>query len=350
MGDAAVGNDALRRGETPGEEVPESESSAELSALTPQVEAVETARSGQTTWRSPGGVAASDKQELRVAFVGPRVLLDAFAPAPAHPLVPERFVSGAGADPEAALAAAEGFGADVTVVLDPTEFAAASLAGVNGLTLGLLPEGVPSGAGTRAAAALDRIVSFTPALTGTRIGRSRVWRAIPQPVSDALYGEPRRLHHGLRAMAVGRSTPHREEMLAPVKHHHDLLHVIHGVSGELLSEFLREYDVGVYVGREQGGAYGWQVGMHLAAGHLLLAESLVPTHGLERGIDYLEIDSPGGIVFLLERIARFPEMYHSVRVRGRLKAEQFRASRLFARLVHDLLADVAAFGSARRTR
>jgi hypothetical protein len=31
-------------------------------------------------------------------------------------------------------------------------------------------------------------------------------------------------------------------------------------------------------------------------------------------------------------------------VRGRLKAEQFRASRLFARLIHDLHLDVAAFG------
>ena len=133
-------------------------------------------------------------------------------------------------------------------------------------------------------------------------------------------------------------------MLAPVKHHHDLLHAIHGVSGDLLAEFLREYDVGVYIPREQGGGFGWQVGMHLAAGHLLFAEALTPSHGLERGIDYLEADSAGGLAFMLDRMARFPEMYHSVRVRGRLKAEQFRASRLFARLIHDLLADVTAFG------
>jgi hypothetical protein len=34
-------------------------------------------------------------------------------------------------------------------------------------------------------------------------------------------------------------------------------------------------------------------------------------------------------------------------VRGRRKAEQFRASRVYPRLVADLLADVRAFGSAR---
>jgi hypothetical protein len=36
-----------------------------------------------------------------------------------------------------------------------------------------------------------------------------------------------------------------------------------------------------------------------------------------------------------------------VRVRGRRKAEQFRASRVYPRLVADLLADVRAFGSPR---
>jgi hypothetical protein len=37
-------------------------------------------------------------------------------------------------------------------------------------------------------------------------------------------------------------------------------------------------------------------------------------------------------------------MHQRVRVRGRLKAEQYRSSRVFARLVHDLVADVATFG------
>ena len=52
---------------------------------------------------------------------------------------------------------------------------------------------------------------------------------------------------------------------------------------------------------------------------------------------------------MLERLARFPEMHQRVRVRGRMKAEHFRASRVFARVVHDLLADVAAFGPLRAT-
>jgi hypothetical protein len=87
--------------------------------------------------------------------------------------------------------------------------------------------------------------------------------------------------------------------------------------------------------------------MHLAAGQLLLAETLRPSHGLERNIDYLHFDSPEELVWVLDRLGRFPEMHQRIRIRGRLKAEQYRASRVFARVAHDLLADIAAFGSVR---
>jgi hypothetical protein len=40
-------------------------------------------------------------------------------------------------------------------------------------------------------------------------------------------------------------------------------------------------------------------------------------------------------------------VWHTVRVRGRRKAEQFRASRVYPRMVTDLFADVRAFGSPR---
>jgi hypothetical protein len=87
--------------------------------------------------------------------------------------------------------------------------------------------------------------------------------------------------------------------------------------------------------------------MHLASGQLLLAEALRPEHGLERNIDYLQVESPDGLKWVLDRLRRFPEMHQRIRVRGRLKAEQYRASRLFARLTHDLLADLTAFGPGR---
>jgi hypothetical protein len=282
---------------------------------------------------------------LRIAFLGAAMWLDGCAPvAPVQGLVCERFDLGTGAEVERVLADARAFAPDATVLFDPPSLPAEALRDAPGTTLGVLVEGVPERA-VPGIECLDRLVSFVPALTGTRIEGGEVWRAIPPPVSDALYGEIRPLRHAPRVMSIGRSTEHREAMLMPAKHHHDLLQVIHGVSGEELIELLDEYDVGIYVARESGGGFDQQVGVHLAAGQLLLADELAPAHGLERNIDYLHVDSPQGLVWMLDRLGRFPEMHQRVRVRGRLKAEQYRASRLFARIAHDLLADVAAFGA-----
>lgn len=277
---------------------------------------------------------------LRVAFAGPRVWLEGCAPPAA----------GAGIEPRS-FAAQERLAERVAefrphalVVFDPPAMPLDALRSLEVPSLGVLVGGLPEGFGRAGARALDRLVSFDPALTGKRVGGAKVWRAIPPPVADSLYREAHTRHGAPRAMAVGRSTEHRERMLMPAKHHHDVLQVIHGVSGESLSELLGEYDIGIYVAPDAGGGFGHQVCMHLAAGQLLLSEELRPAHGLERNIDYLQVDSPHGLVWVLERLARFPEMHRRITVRGRLKAEQFRASRLFARLIHDLRLDMAAFG------
>jgi hypothetical protein len=233
---------------------------------------------------------------------------------------------------------------DATVVFDPLAFPGLSLDPGTGVSLGVLAGGLPNAGTARALDSFDRLLSFAPALTGERVGHQPLWRAIPPPVSDSLFREVGPLRDPVRVMSVGQATPHREKMLLPAMHHHDLLQLLHGVSGERLVEVLGEYDVGVYVARDEGGGFGPQVGMHLAAGQLLVTDALRPAHGLERDIDYLQVKDAAALVLALDRLARFPEMHQRIRVRGRMKAEQYRSSRMFARVLHDLLADVAAFG------
>jgi hypothetical protein len=284
---------------------------------------------------------------IRVAFVGPRTWLDGCAPPERSSRLLSRRFELAGRPSARTIEQLERFGADVTVVLDPLSLEPEPIEGLSGVTLGVLCGGAPGASDPLdALSGLDRLVSFDPALTRSPAGPAEIWRAIPPPVADGLYAAVRPLHGAPRAMSIGRSTPYRESMLMPAKHHHDLLQLIHGVSGEPLRELLGEYDVGVHVAPDGPRGFGQQAALHLAAGHLLLSTALAPEHGLEREIDYLRFDSPEGLVWTLERLARFPEMYQRIRVRGRLKAEQHRASRLFDRLLWDLLADVAAFGPA----
>jgi hypothetical protein len=289
-------------------------------------------------------------RQLRVAFVGEPVWLDGCAPPlVANGLDPCRIELGRGMDLACLPADVRLTHADATVVFDPARVPAEVLRDLPGRTLGLHVGAALGPELASVAGSLDRVASFHPALTGERVGEVSAWRAIPPPVSDAVFADVRRPRTAMQAMTIGRSSEHRERLLLPAKHHHDLLQVVHGLSGEPLIELLREYDVGVYVAAEPGGGFGQQIGLHLAAGQLLFAEAPHPAHGLERNIDYLHFDSADGLVWALDRLQRFPEMHHRIRVRGRLKAEQYRASRLLARIAHDLIADVRAFGSPRDT-
>ena len=172
------------------------------------------------------------------------------------------------------------------------------------------------------------------------------WRARPLPVDDALYMPVTASRHPPHALAIGRSTDHRETVLTPAKHSHDILHYAHGLEGEALREQLDAADIGLVALAEAGAGFPPQALLHLAAGHLLIAEPFAPTCGLEPGIDYLEAATPELMVTLLAQLRLRPDAYERIRVRGRLKAEEHRASRVWPRIVRDLLQDLRAFGTA----
>jgi hypothetical protein len=59
------------------------------------------------------------------------------------------------------------------------------------------------------------------------------------------------------------------------------------------------------------------------------------------------VSEPDQLLAILRTAVRFPRAYERVRIRGRRKAEAFRASRVYPRLVDDLLRDLRAFGTER---
>src|SRR5579871_6595096 len=272
---------------------------------------------------------------LRAAFLGPHTWLRNGVPeAPVQGFHARCFAT-APADPaaEQTLRRVRRFAPHVTVVFDPAALPAELLEAIPGLGLAVLLE---QDGEEREPIALPptivRRVSFSPHLTGEERLGGKVWRSIPPPVGDRFFKPVRPLHRVPRACSIGRSTEHREWMLMPAKHENDLLQAVHGVEGAELEGLLDSHDVGVHVAARAGGPFGPQVGLHLAAGQLLLSEALEPAHGLEHDIDYLQFDSPDALVWMLDRLSRFPEMHQRVRVRGRMKAEQYRASTLFAQL------------------
>lgn len=296
---------------------------------------------------------------LRVAFVGQRTYFESCSQVEPTPALDPCFVDYREGDDAGALGdQLRSLEVDVVVVFRPEVVPSGVLDQLDALTVGYLTEPLPLGGpgehpdlqrrlhalAKLDPAQFDRIVSFDPGVIDTARRFTHVWRGCPLPVDDRVFAWQEMPVHP-RAAFIGRSTAHREAFLVQAKHEHDLLHVEHGVHGaELLDLLHMRCDVAVNLHNENYPTFENRVAVHLAAGHLLISEPLRPSHSLEPGSDYLEITSPEELSELLARIELQPSAYELTRVRGRQKAEQFRASRVWARLILDLLRDVAAFG------
>jgi hypothetical protein len=300
---------------------------------------------------------------LRLAFVGQSTYFEQCALEERSSRIETAFVEfRAGGDADAMLARMRAFAPHVVVAFRPEVLPAGAFAQLRAAVLGFLTEPIPRTRGhrshpdlkrRRAELALvdtgnvDRLVAFDPLIVPTADDYMRVWRSLPLPVADRLFAPVRPPRGRPSILFVGRSTEHRERFLAGPKAELDVVHAAFGIGGEELAQLLRAHDIGVNLHNEPYPSFENRVCFHLAAGQLVVSESLSPTHGLEPDIDYLEIAEPDQLLAILRAAVRFPRAYDRVRIRGRRKAEAFRASHVYPRLVGDLLLDLRVFGTDR---
>ena len=303
----------------------------------------------------------------RVAFVGQSTFFEACSlePAPGAGVGLETvFVEYRdGAPVDGVVEALAGFRPDVTVVFRPEILPRGAFHEVPGAVLGYLTEPLPR-RGRDAAphpdldkrlgdlrridpGNVDRVVSFDPKIAATACEVVPVWRSVPLPVADRFYRPVAGSNPHPKALFVGRSTGHREKFLAEAKEEGAVLHLAFGVGAEHLQELMAGHDIAVNVHNEPYPTFENRVCLHLAAGQLLISEPLSPGHGLEAGIDYLEAAEGAVLAEMLGRLRHMPGVWRDVRLRGRQKAELYRASRVYPRLIFDLLADLASAPSSR---
>ena len=186
--------------------------------------------------------------------------------------------------------------------------------------------------------ACDRLTALDPV---DAVG-GRLWRTMAPPVADQLFAPVERAHRPPRIVFAGPSTEHREWWLATAKHAHDVRHPAHGITPDRLPTLLAETDVALNAHSSQRRTFDHRVALGLAAGHLVVTEPLGRRHGLEPGLDILEVAHPAALARVLAAIRTAPDTFHRVRIRGRIKAERFRASHVWARVLSDFLRDVGA--------
>jgi hypothetical protein len=303
------------------------------------------------------------RRRLRITFVGQDTYFRACAlDDEVDGLVPAFVDFRAGADPARLAATLETADPDVVICFRPELIPAGLFAGIGAMRVGFVTEPLPRPGDSAHAdlerrledfgvidpANFDRIVSFDPLIVPSIERFVQVWRSLPLPLADRFFGPLSDVDGPGRPIFVGRSTPHREQFLTPCKHEFDLLHVAHGLSDDRLTRLFSEYPVAINLHNEPYPTFENRVAMHLAAGQLVISEPLSPTHGLEPGLDFLEVASPAELHLAVATAYRRPAAFRRIRLRGRQKAERFRASGVYPRLINDLAVDLRAFGATRR--
>ena len=300
----------------------------------------------------------------RVAFVGQGTYFEACSLGPGdHGLETQYLEYRAGGDTDRLVAALRAFDPGVIVAFRPEIVPPGALREIDAVTLGFLTEPIPRTSEGRMvhsdlnrrlwelehvdAGNFDRVVSFDPHIAKTAGAVLDVWRSLPLPVADRFYRPVGTGPARPQALFVGHATAHREALLVAAKHNHDVMHVAFGAGAAELERLTGEHDIAINVHNNPYPSFENRVCLHLAAGHLVLSEPLSPLHGLEPGIDFVPFTSGGQLDDALRALRRNPDVWRSVRVRGRRKAEQYRASRVYPRLIGDLMLDLQAFGSPR---
>jgi len=250
---------------------------------------------------------------------------------------------GPGDDPDRLQQALAETAPDVAIFFAPDRVPAGLLHGLHTVTVGYVT-GLPSEID---AENFDRVVCCNPLLVGAVETIAPVWRSTPLPVADVLFRPVSAAYRRPRVICIGPSAPRRDAFLRAQTSGVQIADRAEDVAVDELVQIADHYGVGVNLHADDRPDCGRHARFHLAAGHLLLSEPLTPSFGLEADIDYLAIDSGEALGQRLMEILESPDLYHSVTVRGRDKAELFRASRVYRRLLDDLFRDIEVFGSPR---
>jgi len=298
---------------------------------------------------------------VRLAFVGQQAYFGYISlEQPASGIEP-RFFELRPDDPGTELRAAlDAYDPDAVIAFRPELVPHGLFDGLRGITLGWLTEPLPRGEDphpdlqTRLeylraidATNFDRVIAFEPKIVPAAETVVPIWRTVPLPCTDRLFADVRESHGRPTFLFTGRSTPHRDAFLNPIKHYFDVVHLAHGVTDDKLREFIAEADAGINLHNEPYPTFENRCGVYLAAGLLLISESLDPRCGLIPGVHYVECETPWAMWEICDALTRTPHAFRTIRLRGRALGERFRASTVYPGLVADLLADVRAHGSPR---
>lgn len=108
------------------------------------------------------------------------------------------------------------------------------------------------------------------------------------PVATSTY-RPMSLKDKWDLFFIGRSTQHREEILTPLKHNFDFLHIAHGIWGNNLAKLINQSKICLNVHAEDEMSWEPRIQMLLACRAFVITEPISSNDYYRAGIDYIEV-------------------------------------------------------------
>lgn len=144
----------------------------------------------------------------------------------------------------------------------------------------------------------------------------------PLPIADQTYKPFQTEEKKWDICFIGRSTPHREELLRPIKHTFKVLHITHGLCGRELLDYINLSKINLNLHAEAEISWEPRLQLLLACETVAISEVISPNDYLIAGKHYLEIQRKEELLPLCETILKNYEKFDNIKKMGRLQVSK----------------------------
>ena len=160
--------------------------------------------------------------------------------------------------------------------------------------------------------------------------------AFPLPVATSVY-KPLPVPKRWDLFFIGRSTAHRERFFGPLKHHHEFLHIAHGIYGPDLVQYLSAAQICLNVHAEDEISWEPRMQLMLAAGAFVISEPITDNEWLRPGEHFVEVRTPAEMGAAVAHYLNEAGERMAIAERGRARVlDTLSSEKNFAALIDDL--------------
>ena len=136
---------------------------------------------------------------------------------------------------------------------------------------------------------------------------------------------------------IGRSTVHRETFFGYPKHVYNFLHIVHGIYGTSLIEYISKSKINLNVHAENEISWEPRLQMLLACGAFVISEKITPNSYLTPNSDYIEFINRNDFIQKLEYYLHHEEERKEIAKNGYNKIKlMFDSEKVYSKIINDI--------------